>query len=128
MLKMILTLSAIFMMPLSAQAMPASTSKVNFTSATIPGGFGPDDHVFAVVSGIYPNSCYSWNGASVDQVNDTTFRISGVANVTQGMCMMVLVPFQEEVMVGQLGPGEYTLQFDNGEGTYFEHKLKIEPN
>jgi len=109
-----------------AFGVPTQESVVSINSAFIPGGFDSQSEVFAVVSGIFPNSCYAWKGANVVRQDGNRIEVTGLANVTQGMCMMVLVPFQREVQIGQLNAGTYTLHFNNGDGTHFEQSLTIE--
>ncbi len=112
---------------LNAQDIPSKESVVGINSAFVPGGFDSTSDVYAIVSGIYPNSCYSWKRADVEPTDgQNVIRVSAVASVTQGMCMMVLVPFQREVLIGTLPVGDYTLRFSNGEGTYFDEALSIE--
>jgi hypothetical protein len=46
--------------------------------------------------------------------------------VSQGMCLMVLIPFQKDIRLGKLDSGEHQLKFLNGDGTYMERTLKVE--
>jgi hypothetical protein len=128
MIKNILVVISFCLLPLSSQAMdlPAHESVIGFNSAFVPGGFDSTSDVYTVVSGIFPNSCYSWKDARVNHMDSNLIEITGLANVTQGMCMMVLIPFQREVWIGQLNAGQYTLRFNNGDGTHFEQLLTIE--
>lgn len=106
---------------------PAVEVPIGVNSAFVPGGFDSTADVFVVVSGLFPNTCYSWNKAEIqNQTGSNKIKISSYARVTQGVCMMVLVPFQKEVHLGQLSAGDYTLEFSSGDGTYFEKTLHIE--
>jgi len=128
-MRSIILISALILtsLPLQAQDIPSKESVVGINSAFIPGGFDSSSDVYAIVSGIYPNSCYSWQRADVEPTDSqNVIRVTAVASVTQGMCMMVLVPFQREVLIGTLPVGDYTLRFSNGEGTYFDEALSIE--
>jgi hypothetical protein len=42
------------------------------------------------------------------------------------MCLMMLVPFTNEVNLGRLGAGEHVVHFMGGDGTYLEKKIVIE--
>lgn len=92
----------------------------------IPSGFDSASDAFVVVNGLFPNSCYSVKDAKVDHVGPALHEIRTFANVTDGMCLMVLVPFHKEVQIGKLGVGEHKLHFMNGDGTYMEKRLTIE--
>ena len=100
---------------------------VGISEAYIPGGFDADSDVYVVVSGMFPNSCYRWQDAKV--AHDKALNIHEVrstAGVSQGMCLMVLVPFQKEVQLGKLGSGEHKIRFMSGDGTFLEKTLVIE--
>lgn len=99
---------------------------VGISDAFIPGGFDSDADSYVVVSGIFPNGCYSWKGGLVNHTSATTHEIRSQAMVSQGMCLMVLIPFSKEIRLGKLQSGEHTLKFLNGDGTYLEKKMSIE--
>ena len=99
--------------------------QVGVNDALIPGGFDSTSDVTAVVSGIFPNSCYRFKGAEVETQGDVT-NVKTKAVVRSGMCLMVLVPFTREVNLGKLGKGSHTLRFHGGDGTYLEKKINIE--
>ncbi len=94
----------------------------------VPGGFDSESDVFVVVSGVYPNSCYSWKEASVgkDKNDASITNVQTMAAVSQGMCLMVLVPFQKEVQLGVLGAGSHVVRFLSGDGTYLQKTIDIE--
>ncbi len=100
---------------------------VSINEAFIPGGFDADSDVYVIVSGLFSNSCYSWKTANVAHNKATlTHEVMATASVSQGMCLMVLVPFSKEVQLGKLGPGEHKIRFLNGDGTYMEKILVLE--
>ena len=103
----------------------SNRSVVNINSVTIPSGFDNDAPI-AVISGLFPNSCYSWDKSEVKTIDKSTQEIRSFANIRQGMCLMVIIPFSEEVNLGKLEAGEHTLRFVNGDGTYLEKKLIVE--
>ena len=111
--------------PIARAAASTSEVSVNISSATIVSGYDPAEPT-AVISGMFPNSCYSWNRATVNNVSDTLHEIRALANVRMGMCLMVLIPYSEEVQVGKLVPGTHTLRFMNGDGTYQEKKVVVD--
>ena len=101
---------------------------VALSGAFVPGGFDSKSDVYVVVSGIFPNTCYNWQGADiVQETGSNQVDITAKALVAQGVpCMRVLVPFQKEVNLGQFPQGDYILRFSNGDGTFFNESLKIE--
>jgi hypothetical protein len=99
---------------------------ISFNDAYVPGGFDSASDVFVVANGIYPNGCYKWNKSDVKHLDGNVHEVSGTASVSQGMCLMVLVPFTKEIHLGQIGSGEHLIRLMNGDGTYLEKKLVIE--
>lgn len=99
---------------------------VSVADAYVPGGFDSTSDVFVVVNGIFPNGCYRWNRADVTHPTQYIHEVRSIANVSQGMCLMVLVPFTKEVHVGQIGAGDHKIRMINGDGTYLEKDLNIE--
>ncbi|MNL75300.1 hypothetical protein D3C87_2010820 [compost metagenome] len=79
-----------------------------------------------MVNGIFQNGCYKWKRAEVDHMDDFHHTVKSIASVSQGMCIMVLMPFQKEVQLGRFVTGKHTLRFDNGDGTYFEKTMIVE--
>lgn len=119
---------------LAAQTSAAENveKSVNISNAFIASGFDPASPM-AILSGVYPNSCYSWKKANIEVTGEFARNVHAVANVRQGLCLMVLVPFTEEVLLttaqddgGRLATGTHTIRFMNGDGTYQEKTLKIE--
>ena len=100
---------------------------VNVHEAFFPGNFDATSDVYVVVSGMFPNSCYRWSDASVNHDKARNIHeVHSTAIVNQGMCLMVLVPFQKEVRLGVLGRGEHKVRFMNGDGTYLEKMISLE--
>ncbi len=111
----------------SANAAPVSKSVVvPINNVYIPGGFDSEADAYVVVSGIFPNGCYRWKGASIKNNTATEHEITSMASVVQGMCIQVLVPFSKDVRLGKLSTGTHTLKFLGGDGTYMERKLVVE--
>ncbi len=106
--------------------LPTKKVTVTVSEVFVPGGFSSDSDVYTVASGFFPNGCYAWTTPEITNVTETLHEIRAKAEVTQGLCIMVLVPFNKEIRMGQFVPGEHTLRFMNGDGTYLEKKLVIE--
>lgn len=109
-----------------ASQLPTKEVAVSVHDAYVPGGFSSESDAYVVVNGVFPNSCYRWSRAEVRNSAQKVHEIVSMARVTQGMCLMVLVPYTKEVRLGQLERGTHTLRFMNGDGTYFERSLEIE--
>jgi hypothetical protein len=126
--KSILVLAAILAMSANAFAGEGKTrgQVVGVNDAYIPSGFDSASDAFVVVSGIFPSGCYQWKEAQVEHIGPTLHQIKAMANVFEGLCIMVMVPFQKEVQLGKLAVGDHSLRFVNGDGTYFEKRLSIE--
>ena len=117
-----------FAMNVSAQTTPPAQKEVvvSIADAYVPGGFDSTSDVFVVVNGIFPNGCYKWARADVTHPSQFVHEVRSIANVSQGMCLMVLIPFTKEVHVGQIGAGDHKIRMMNGDGTYLEKDLSIE--
>ena len=106
-----------------------TTSKeqlISVNDAYIPSGFDSGSDAFVVISGLFPNGCYALRDATVTHVGSALHEVRAYANVTQGMCLMVLVPFSKEVQLGKLATGDHSIHFVNGDGTYWEKHLVVE--
>lgn len=99
---------------------------VGANDAYIPSGFDSSSEAFVVVNGLFSNSCYRLTAAQVDHVGPALHEVRVKAMVTEGMCLMVLVPFHQEAQLGKLSVGDHSLHFMNGDGTYWEKHLTIE--
>lgn len=100
--------------------------QIGINGVYVPGGFDSASDVFVVVNGIFQNGCYKWKRAEVNHKDAYSHEIKSIASVSQGMCLMVLVPFQKEVRLGKFAAGKHTLKFENGDGTYLEKSLIVE--
>lgn len=99
---------------------------VGINEAYIPGGFDIYSDTYVIASGIFPNGCYRWSRADIKHVDQYNHEIRSIANVQQGMCIMVLVPFNKEIKLGKFSAGKHTLKFVNGDGTYLEKTMVVE--
>ena len=111
-----------------AQANEPKTREVvvSINDAYVPSGFDSYSDAFVVVNGIFPNSCYRLKDTQVEHVGPALHEITTYATVTEGMCLMVLLPFNKEARLGRLQAGEHKLHFMNGDGTYMERSLVVE--
>lgn len=117
------------MQGVSAQAEQNPAPKevvIGINDVYVPAGFDSEADSYVIVNGIFPNGCYRWKGAEVTHSDSFHHEIKSKAMVSQGLCLMVLVPFQKEVRLGQLNSGVHKLRFVNGDGTYMEKNLKVE--
>lgn len=126
--KMLLSIVAMgFVVSTQANAMPSTKDVViAINDVFVPGGFDSQTDAYVVVSGIFPNGCYKWKGANVKHENATQHEITSVAEVTQGMCIQVLIPFTKDVRLGRLASGTHTLKFMSSDGTYLEKNMVVE--
>ena len=100
--------------------------QIGISGAYIPAGFDSNSDAFVVVNGVFQNGCYKWKRADVIRKGEFSHEINSIASVSQGMCIMVLVPFQKEVHLGKFSTGKHTLRFNNGDGTYLEKTMIVE--
>ena len=107
-------------------AIPEREVQVGINGVYVPNKIDRRDEAIVIVNGIFQNGCYRWKKSEVKHVAMTTHEIRSYASVSQGMCLMVLVPFQKEVNVGKLNPGRHLLRFVNGDGTYLDRYLNVD--
>ena len=99
---------------------------VGISGAYVPAGFDSTSDAYVVVNGVFPNGCYKWSRSERVSRDNYTHEIKNIATVTPGMCIMVLVPFQKEIRLGQMASGKHTLRFVNDDGTYLEKSMVVE--
>lgn len=105
----ILTLALFFSGNSNAAAKPKIVS-VTVEKSYVPIGFDDNDRVQLTVAGIFPNTCYKV--ANVDSVVDTakkTIQIWQTAYQYSGVCLNLTVPFTQNVNVGLVAEGNYSL-------------------
>jgi hypothetical protein len=111
----------------AGQVAPAEREvQIGISGVYVPGGFDSASDVFVVVNGVFQNGCYKWKRADVVNKDEYNHVVKSVASVSEGMCIMVLIPFQKEVRLGKFAPGKHNLRFENGDGTYLEKSVNIE--
>ncbi|MGZ3722429.1 MAG: hypothetical protein ACXVA9_05835 [Bdellovibrionales bacterium] len=110
----------------SATTPPSKEVVMGLSEVFVPGGFSSSTDAYVVVSGMFPNSCYSWKSPQITNPTPLVHEVKAMADVAQMMCLMVMIPFQKEIRLGKLVSGAHTLRFVNGDGTFFEKTLTIE--
>ncbi|MFN7727718.1 MAG: hypothetical protein ACK5P7_01035 [Bdellovibrio sp.] len=106
-------------------AQPAKEVLVGVADAFVPSGFDSNSEAYVVASGLFPNGCYRFSRSEVTHQAGLAHEVRIFASVQQGMCLMVLVPFNKEVSLGKLEAGVHTIRFMGGDGTFIEKKLEI---
>ncbi len=109
-----------------AKAAESRVVQIGVNDVYVPAGFDRSADVYAVASGVFPNGCYEWSHAEVIHTSNFSHEVRLLANVSQGMCIMVLVPFSQEVKLGKFEQGKHALKFVNGDGTYIQKNIDIE--
>ena len=98
---------------------------VSVNGVYIPSGFTNQSDAYVVVNGLFPNGCYSLSQPKVKHVTAFEHEVQTVAKVRQGICLRVLVPFNQEIPVGKLTAGQHTFRFLADDGTSIEKQLEI---
>ena len=99
---------------------------ISVTDAYVPSGFDANSDVFVVVEGIFPNGCYHWGRADITESSSFVHEVRPIASVSQGLCLMILVPFTKEIHIGQLPAGANKILILNGDGSFLEKDVNIE--
>jgi len=98
---------------------------VGVTDAYIPSSFDSTSDSFVVVNGWFPHSCYKLKGVEVANIGPFLHELTTKADVTEGLCLTVIIPWHREAHLGKLESGSHKLHFMNGDGTYMEKLLTI---
>lgn len=93
----------------------------------VPQGFDSNDSVEVVVTGNFPNTCYSRNQVDVKVVNDAIkVNISALDNTKKGKnCAQMMIPFKEVVSVGNLQGGKYSIVVNEKSKYELNDQIKI---
>ncbi|MCB9073892.1 MAG: hypothetical protein H6623_09740 [Bdellovibrionaceae bacterium] len=78
-----------------------------------------------IVTGLFPNSCYSFDNIDVQHATEFIHKVKLIARVKSGVCLMYLVPFTHESTLGVLSKGDHKVFFVAGDGTQFEKTVTI---
>lgn len=124
-MKMSSLLLTLALCPLAAIAQRPTVIDAPVDHVFVPAGFDNNDNVEVVVTGYFPNPCYNRNDVTVKVVDDL-IKISVTASVKEdkgSLCAAMIVPFKEDISVGNLQGGDYKIVVN--EGTPFELKDSI---
>lgn len=102
-------------------------------------GFEQKNNIDVVLYGALPNGCYTLADTVIEKAADEhTINVKQFANrETQGMCaqasslteqMQLVIPFTNDVSMGQLGVGTYNLNYLSEDGTLRARPLEISAN
>lgn len=90
----------------------------------VPNGFDNNDNVEVVVTGNFPNTCFSRNKVEVsikeENINVTITALSTTHEKSD--CPKIEIPFMENVTIGNLQAGEYKINVNNK----LHEKLNVE--
>ena len=115
-----------FIISLTSFATLAQEQKVQpvvFSDAFVQKDPGIIDAIQLKLTGVFPDSCYKWQTAQVNHVDDFVHEVRGIATVTPGICTMALVPFTKDVDLGVLKEGNHIARVLNGNGTVIEKRF-----
>ncbi len=111
-----ITLGIFFMLSISALAdnSPLLTS-MTIGKTYIPDGFDDNDNVQLVAEGYFPNSCYrpAPSNRSID-LKKKEITLSPMAFKYDGVCLMVILPFEISFQLGPLKKGAYSIKQPDG--------------
>lgn len=115
-------------LPFAAQAKDGDVveKQIGVSDVYVPSSFDSRSDAFVVVSGFFPHSCYKMKEAKVAHLRNNVHEVRVFADVTEGLCLTVIVPFHKEIQLGKLSPGEHTVRFLSGDGTRMERQITIE--
>ncbi len=96
---------------------PITVVKAGYHTGYIPSGFDSNDRVQIVGEGIFPNTCYrpATPRVEVDEVTREV-KIAPQAYQYDGICLQMLVPFDQTLNLGILAAGTYRVIQENGGG------------
>lgn len=98
---------------------------VHISEVFVPTETNSNGDSYVVVSGMYPNTCYRWNRGEVTHNTEKSHSVRLVATFSETTCLMVMVPYSRDVVLGKLSPGQHTVRFVNPDETYFERTINV---
>lgn len=121
----VLTLTFLFTSFLQAQV---SVVDAPVNHLFIPTGYDNNDNIELVVSGFYPNTCFSSHRNEVSVVGDTVYvKVTALVRETIfSSCDKVSVPFHEVINVGNLQGGDYKIIVNNNSRNQISEKLFVD--
>lgn len=121
-----LLLNSIAMIPASSQPLTPILTDAPVNSIEIPESFVADAPAYIIVEGRFRSGCYKWVGAEVQQKPNFITEIHGFAQVSNGICIQMIIPFREKVPLGPLPAGTYDLHFMRADGSFLREVLTIQ--
>lgn len=92
----------------------------------IPSGFDNNDNVEVVVTGKFPNPCFSGNKIEVEVDNDMVFiNVIALPKEDKNQCEKLKVPFSERVNIGSLQAGDYKVFVNKGSASELRGDLEV---
>lgn len=95
----------------------------------LPSGFDSNDTVEVVVTGSFPNACFSRNDVKVsvkeDVIDIKVTSISHEKMFPSARCIDMVIPYKEVVHLGNLQGGEYKVRVNDGSEFSLKDKLFI---
>jgi hypothetical protein len=92
----------------------------------VPSGFDNNDNVEVVVTGKFPNPCFTGNRVEVDVKNDLILiDVIPMPKENKSQCENLKVPFSETVSIGSLQAGDYKVIVNKGAKDELEGKLDV---
>jgi hypothetical protein len=110
---------------LFAEQATQKETQVNVSDVYIQRSRGVVEAQELLLTGLFPNGCYKWVRADVKHETDYIHEVRAIGKVTQGMCIMVMVPFTKEVDLGVLKEGTHTVRVMNADGTSIEKQFEL---
>lgn len=121
-------LGAVFGLIYQAEAAEPQTRVVmiSVSEALLPEVQDSRSEAYAVIAGIFQNGCYSWSHAVVHHKSEFEHEVRSFANLKTGVfCTMALVPFIQQIQLGQLATGTHHIRFVNADDTYLDRQLVV---
>jgi hypothetical protein len=97
----------------------------------VPQGFDSNDSVEVVVTGTFPNACFSRNQVDVKITGDVIdIKVTAIspdhrALLGERFCPQMLVPYKEVVALGNLQGGEYEIRVNDASRYALRDKLAV---
>ncbi len=98
---------------------------VSVMDVYVPSSLKGDQQGYVVITGLFPNTCYTFNRTEVNNVSAFEHEIRAIANVRSGICLRMLVPFNSELPLGYLKKGQHKLSFIADDGTSSEKVFEL---
>ena len=96
----------------------------------LPSGFDSNDAVEVVVTGEFPNTCYSRNDVKVnvdEEIIDIKISAANHEKIAPSIkCAEMVVPFKEVVHIGNLQGGKYTVRVNEKTRFSLEDEIMIQ--